>query len=69
MGHVASKTFGKFSWKKLRGNKKKPSIVGQKPLRVKLLWIFPVLRVVREKTVKYFGNGAKVSTTSDCMFL
>ena len=69
MGHVASKTFGNFSWKRLRRKKKKPAIMGQKPLRVKLLWIFPVLGVVREETVKYFGNGAKVSTTSDCMFL
>ena len=69
MGHVASKTFGNFSWKRLRGKNKKPSIVGQKPPRFKLRWIFPVLRVVREETVKYFGNGAKVSTTSDCMFL
>ena len=55
--------------KNKKGNKKKPSIVGQKPPRFKLLWIFPVLGVVREETVKYFGNGAKVSTTSDCMFL
>ena len=57
MEHVASKTFGKFSWKRLRGKKKEPSIVGQKPSRLKLLWIAPVLRVVREETVKYFGNA------------